>query len=56
VSWGDEIDVVAAYCLESHHDTRHVRGSNAFSTPKMADVVILAEKTSEIAMGEEDGS
>jgi hypothetical protein len=52
---GDEVDVVATYLLESHHDPSHVREGNAFPTPKMADVIILAENAPEIAVGEKDG-
>jgi hypothetical protein len=52
---GNEVDVVATYLLESHHDPSHIREGNAFPTSKMADVIILAEDAPEIAVGEKDG-
>jgi hypothetical protein len=55
VGRGDEVDVVTTHLLEPYHVTRHVRRSNSLTTSKMADVVILAEKTPKVAVGEEDG-
>ena len=52
---GDEVDVVTTHLLEPYHVTRHVRRGNSLTTSKMADVVILAEKTPKVAVGEKDG-
>jgi hypothetical protein len=55
VGRSDEIDIVAAYFLEPDHDPCHVRGRHGFTVAKMADIVILAENTPKVAVGEEDG-
>ena len=53
---GDEVDVVAPHFLEFEHGPCHFRGGDPFTPSQMADVVILAENTPKIAVGEKDRS
>jgi len=53
---GDKVDVMATHLLEPHHDPYQVRDGDSFTISKMADIVILAEKTPKVAVCEENGT
>jgi len=52
----NEIDVVATHLLKSYHGLCHFREGDRLPSSQMADVVILTEDASKIAVGEEDRS
>jgi len=53
---GDEINVMASQVLQGKHDLRYLLLIHLISLSQMADVVVLAEDTSQIAIGEEYGA
>ena len=53
---GDEVDVVTPHFLKFEHGLCHFRRGDSLPPPQMADVIILAEDTPKIAVGEEDRS
>ena len=52
----DEVDIVAPDLLKSGHCPCQVGRGDGLSASKMADIIILAEDTTEIAVSEEDRS
>jgi hypothetical protein len=50
-----KVDVMTAKLLESDHHPCHVRGGDSFTPSKMTDIVVLAENTTEVAVGEKEG-
>ena len=54
MGWGHKIDVVAADVLEMQHDRGQLLRVNSLTVTFMADIVILAEVTHQIAVGEKD--
>jgi len=56
VGRADEIDIVAPLPLEPDHHLRETGGFLLHPFPQMADLEILAEGTSEVAVGDEDRS
>jgi hypothetical protein len=53
---GDEVDVVTPDLLKSGHCPCQVGRGDGLSASEMADLIILAEDTTEITVSEEDGS
>ena len=55
--WGDHIDVVASSTLKGEHQPSEDMWGRAFRgrANPLADVVILAEDTSKVAVSEENG-
>ena len=51
-----EIDVVAALRLQGEHHGGELIERNLVAAPVVRDVVVLAENTGEVAVGEEDGA
>lgn len=56
MGWTDEIDVVATQALEFHHHLRQPFYGNCLPFSQMAYGIVLAEETSEVAVGEEDSA
>jgi len=56
MGWADEIDVVTTQALEFHHHLSQPFYGYRLSFSQMAYGIVLAEKTSEIAVGEEDSA
>jgi hypothetical protein len=50
----DKIDVVTADFLEPGHVLDHLIGGDPLSSTQMANLVVLAKKTPEIAVGEKN--
>jgi len=46
---------VTAHLLKPEHGPCHVSGGDPFTPSQMGDVVVLAEDTPQVAMGEKDG-
>jgi hypothetical protein len=56
MGWADEIDVMATQVLEFHHHFRQSLDGYGLPFSQMANGIVLAEETSEIAVGDEDGA
>ena len=52
----DKIDVMASLFLEANHKSCHFFPGGNSSLSQMADVIVLAEHTFKIAMGEKNGA
>ena len=55
VGRGNEVNIVTAHLLKPEHGPCHVSGGDPFTPSQMGDVVVLAENTPQVAMGEKDG-
>jgi hypothetical protein len=56
MGWRYQVYVMAALFLQVNHYLRQFRNTNLVSMPQLANGIILAETTMQIAVGEENGA